>query len=258
MTLVAMMLSVSLGTQPAAATGEPSAAARKLVESAFEQRRVASMRTELTITLIEGSRQWVRSAELLVRRRTDIDDDQVFRFTAPAELAGSAVLTAEHQQGDDDQWVYLPSYHTVRRIPAANRGDAYLGTDFFYEDVLDPRWEEYAFRELRREVVAGKTCVVVEAVPTSGARSSAYARTLYWVDPELKVVVRQDFFDKGGKLLKRLTHSNLRRYGRYLLWDEVAMENLQSSHKTIMKIQRRSVDVALPADTFTQRALKRG
>jgi hypothetical protein len=256
---LALLLWAMLGAKPAAPAEADPAAARKLVEAAYDQRRVVTMRTEMTMTLVDGAREWIRSAQQLVKRRTEIDDDQLFLFTAPAELAGSAVLTRERREGEDDQWVYVPAYHTVRRIPAANRGDAYLGTDFFYEDVLDPRWDEYAFREIAREVVGPYACVLIEAVPSAAARShTAYSRTVYWVDPQRLLIVRQDYWDHSGKLLKRLQHSELRTYVRYRLWDHTVMENLQTRHKTTIVVRRREVDVPLPDDVFTQKALKRG
>jgi hypothetical protein len=39
-----------------------------------------------------------------------------------------------HGRGDD-RWLYLPATRKVRRIPASDRGDYFLGTDFTYEDI---------------------------------------------------------------------------------------------------------------------------
>lgn len=236
------------------------AAARQLVESAYEQRRTKSMKVEMTMRLVDKQREWVRSALLFSKQQNNIDDNQLFKFTAPADLAGSSVLTREQHTGEDDQWVYVPAYHTVRRIPAANRADAYLGTDYFYEDVLDPHWDDYSFQRLGEEKVGEFNCVRIEGTPTAPKlkSSSAYSKTTYWIEPQRKIIVKQEYLDKSGRLLKRLTNSQLKVYGTYHLWDHSVIENLQTNHKTVTEILKREVDVPVDDEVFTQKALKRG
>jgi hypothetical protein len=237
-----------------------TATARAVVEAAYDQRRTQAMKAEMSMVLVDSGREWRRSALLFIKRINTVDDVQLFKFIAPADLAGSAVLTREQHKNDDDQWVYVPAYHTVRRIPAANRGDAYLGTDFFYEDVLDPRWNDYAFREVGRKKLDGFDCVAIESVPTSARlkASTAYSKSVFWVETKRSIIVQQEFYDKSGKLLKRLKNSSLKQYGKYLLWDQTAMENVQTHHKTLTKVTRRQVDISLPEDIFTPKSLKRG
>nr|AEH26486.1 hypothetical protein [uncultured Acidobacteria bacterium A3] len=232
---------------------------RSLVETAYEQKRVPRMRTEIRMTIVDGGRQWQRTATLEAKQGKTGTQVQRFTFRTPADLAGSSVLTEEEGGGDPAQWVYIPAYHTVRRIAASQRGEAYLGTDYFYEDVLDRRWNDYAYKDLGRDTVDGVSVTRVEAAPASeeARRASPYSRTIYFVDPARKVVVREEYFDAAGKLLKRLTNATLGHYGRYQLWDEATMENVQTGHQTISKVTKREVDVAIPDDTFTVRALKR-
>lgn len=233
--------------------------AKQLVSAAYAQRRPASMQSEMTMQLVDGDRTWTREALLYLKQRNAAEDDQLFKFTAPPELRGSAVLSREHSEGEDDQWVYVPAYHTVRRIAGGSRGEAYLGTDFSYEDVLTPRWDEHRYRMIGKERVDPYDCVQVESTPmTERAKSdTAYSRIVYWIEPRLSVIVQQEHRDKQGKLLKRLRNSRLTRYGKYAFWDYSVMENVQSGHRTITTIRRRSVDAALSDDLFTQRSLKR-
>ncbi len=257
--LAALFMPFSSQAQPAPKAESPGAG-RQLLEDAYHQRRSISMRTEMKMTLVEGSRTWERTAVLFSKRQNEVDDFQLIRFTAPPEMSGSSVLTREQHSSDDAQWVYVPAYHTVRRIPPSNRGDAYLGTDYFYEDVLDPRWDEYSYKLLGEAKVDDMECTQVETTPTSDKllKSTAYSRTVYCVEPKLKVIVQQEFYDKSGKLLKRLVNSKLKQYGPYQLWDYSVMENVQTKHKTITEILKREVDGDLDDNLFTQKALKRG
>ena len=231
---------------------------RALVEAAYDQKRVPAMRTEIRMVIVDGGREWQRTATIESRQGPNGTQSQRFTFRAPADLAGSTVLTVEEGANDPAQWAYIPAYHTARRISASQRGEAYLGTDYFYYDVLDRRWDDYAYKDLGSETLDGVTTTKVEATPVASLLARVpYSRTVYFVDPSRNVVVREDHFDKQGRLLKRLTNAAAVRYARYLLWDQTTMENLQTGHKTISTITRREVDAAIPDDVFTVRGLRR-
>lgn len=247
-----------------AATGGHHAAAaapapRQLVEAAYAQERVPTMRIEIRMTIVDGARQWQRTATLESKQGQIGTQVERFTFRSPADLDGSSVLTQEQGGGDPAQWVYIPAYHTARRIAVSQRGEAYLGTDYFYEDVLDRRWDDYRYQDLGSETVDGVNVTRVEAVPVSDAvkRISPYSRTVYFVDAARQVVLREEYYDRASKLVKRLTKEAIKRYGRYLLADEATMENLQTGHKTVSRITKREVNADIPDDTFTVRALKR-
>jgi len=234
-------------------------APRHLVEAAYEQERVPTMRIEIRMTIVDGSRQWQRTATLESKQGPIGTQVERFTFRSPADLDGSSVLTQEQGGGDPAQWVYIPAYHTARRIAVSQRGEAYLGTDYFYEDVLDRRWDDYRYQDLGSETVDGASVTKVEATPVSDAvkRISPYSRTVYFVDAARQVVLREEYYDRAGKLVKRLTKEALKRYGRFLLADAATMENLQTGHKTVSRITKREVNADIPDDTFTVRALKR-
>jgi hypothetical protein len=232
---------------------------RELVETAYEQERVPTMRIEIAMTIVDGSRQWQRTATLESKKGSIGTQVQRFTFRSPADLDGSSVLTQEQDGGDPAQWVYIPAYHTARRIAASQRGEAYLGTDYFYEDVLDRQWDRYRYQSLGSETVDGRAVAKVEAVPTSDAlkRTSPYSRIVYFIDGARKVVLREEYYDLSGKLVKRLANGSIKAYGRYLLSDEALMENLQTGHRTISRVTRRDVDAGIADEVFTVRALKR-
>jgi hypothetical protein len=61
------------------------------------------------------------------------------RFTYLAPKSVKEVTFLSHDRLDptqsDDRWLFLPATRKVRRIPASDRGDYFLGTDFTYEDI---------------------------------------------------------------------------------------------------------------------------
>jgi hypothetical protein len=258
--LVVATLAVAVAAPgPVGRSAAQALTGRALVEAAYEQERVPTMQTAIEMTIVDGAREWKRTASHVARQGRTGTQVQRFTFRSPADLAGSSVLTQEEGGGEPAQWVYIPAYHTARRIAASQRGEAYLGTDYFYEDILDRRWAEYEYKDLGSETVDGVSVSRIEAAPATEQlkRTSPYSRTVFFVDPARRVIVREEYYDRGGKLLKRLTNATLRKHGKYLLWDDVTMENVQTGHKTVSKVTMREVDISIPDETFTVRALKR-
>ena len=59
------------------------------------------------------------------------------RFTSPAAIKGTAFLTWEYEDRDDDQFLYLPALRRVRRIVARQKKNRFVNTDYTYEDMQD-------------------------------------------------------------------------------------------------------------------------
>ena len=47
-----------------------------------------------------------------------IHSSRLTRFLSPANISGTAVLSVENSDREDDVWVYLPALHKVRRLAA--------------------------------------------------------------------------------------------------------------------------------------------
>jgi hypothetical protein len=189
-----------------------------------------------------------------------VDEMRLIRFHSPPDFRGSSVLTIEHPERDHDQWVYLPAYHTTRRIASANRSDRYLGTDFLYEDIMRTKIEEHRYRLRGAEVYDGVRCLVVEAVPVAETlrRDTAYSMRVSWVDPARDMILAVNYYDLDGRFVKRLTVTNIERVSGTYRGQEVRVEDLDRRHVTIVKYHGRKIGTGIPERDFTERALKRG
>ena len=189
-----------------------------------------------------------------------LDKMRLIRFHTPGDIQGSGVLTIEHSNRDNDQWLYLPAYHTTRRIAPTNRGDRYMGTDFLYEDIMREKIEEYRYRTSGEGVLGTIHCVVLEAVPTAEqlARETAYSQKLLWVDPARDVILRVDYHDHDGRLFKRFTVLEIERLANKHRWRAVRMEDFVRRHTTVVKYHDRKIGEGVPERYFTERYLKRG
>ena len=218
---------------------------------------------QFTMALIDDTGRVRRRTGVVYTRLVQpgsIDQMRLIRFQSPADIKGSGVLTIEHPDRDNDQWLYLPAYHTTRRIAPANRGDRYMGTDFLYEDIMREKIEEYRYRASGEAELRGVSCVVLEAVPAAPqlVRETAYSRKLLWIDPARDLVLRVDYYDRAGQLLKRfIVEASEQVAGRHRP-SAVRMDDFLRRHATVMHYHERKIGTGIPESYFTERYLKRG
>lgn len=189
----------------------------------------------------------------------------VLFYLSPANIRNTAFLIWDYDQSDkaDDQWLYLPALRKVRRISSSDRGDYFLGTDFTYEDIkldgkLEPR--DYNFILHEEEVLNGLSTIKLEAVPKSieVAKELGYGRTLIWVDTANWVMMKTEFYDNKGDLLKTLIVDDVRPVGNVITRHKLNLVNHKTGHKTLFVFSDVDYTTEVKDSWFSQRALSRG
>ena len=190
-----------------------------------------------------------------------IHNRRVVRFTGPADIAGTSVLTIENQGSDDDIWVYLPALKKVRRLPASSRKDAFVGTDFSYGDVLGHPVAEWTHRLLRNEVLNGVATRVIESTPrdASVAAATGYGRRLSWLRTADNVLLKTEYLDTAGMLTKVYVAEDVRLVDptnrRFQAMRQV-MRNLTTGHSTTIEYSSFRTDQPVQASQFQPRSLE--
>jgi hypothetical protein len=189
----------------------------------------------------------------------------VLFYQKPKNVAGTAFLTFDYPEPDreDDQWLYLPALRKVRRISASDRGDYFLGTDFTYEDMKKQgkvTLADYRFKTIGVDTVDAHRCYVVEGTPVSAAiaKELGYGRLLLYVDPDIWMPRKAEFWDVKKKPLKTVYTRQIEEVDG--IWTATHFEgvNHKTGHRTIFRTS--DVDYQTPVldDVFTERALRRG
>jgi len=256
------VVAVAVGLAPCLAGGQTPDAV-ELIRRAQRQDTAPDEQVQFSMQLIDTSGRIRERTGTIYERQIaprSLDEMRLIRYHSPADIKGSGVLTIEHSDRENDQWLYLPAYHAARRIAPANRGDRYMGTDFLYEDIMREKIEEYRYRTVGEDTLGGVRCVVVESVPVAEqlARETAYSKKTMWIDPARDLVLRVDYHDREGRLFKRLTVTEVEKEAGRHRWRSVRMEDFVRQHTTVMKYHDRKIGAGVPERYFTERYLKRG
>jgi hypothetical protein len=180
----------------------------------------------------------------------------MIRFTDPADIEGTGLLTQDAADGTSNQWIYLPAMQRVRRVDANRKGGRFVNSDYYYEDLRDRKPSMDQHKVLGRERVGKVDCEVLESIPVE-ASNSVYLRRLSWIDPVSLLPMRVDFFEKDmEKPTKRLLVERWEQVRGYWTVMDSTMSDLGSGHQTRLTVNRILYDRGLPARLFSSKALE--
>jgi outer membrane lipoprotein-sorting protein len=260
-TLSVILIGAMLSLLAFSATSE-ELTGREIMEKSEDQNKGKDEYNKTSMRLI-NKRGQERNREVEYFMKTDKDDnDKVFmRFIEPADVKGVALLTIEHTDRDDDQWLYLPALRKVRRISSSDQGDNFMGTDFTYEDIRAEKLEHHDYDLQGSEVIEGHECYVIVAVPSTEKQKSesSYSKRKIWMRKDVLLMILVEYYDKKGELLKIGVRRDIVEAAPNLFRPNfMEMKNLKTGHTTQITFGEREIDKGIPDRIFTERELQRG
>lgn len=252
------------GADAHAAEPNDESSAKALMQRNLSASKVADaiFNTQIELTNSQGDKRLRRTDGWSKLQSNGHDNMRLTRFTEPADVKGTGVLLIEHQNADDDMWVWLPALKKVRRLAASNKRDGFLGTDLSYGDVIGHRVEDWLHRVVREEKLGDADCVLVESLPRDPVTrsNSGYAKRWSWVRKDNAMTVRGEFWDEAGQPLKTLSASDIRRVdGGRDKWQAMRIEarNVQTGHSTVVLVTQYKANQNVSDQMFTPRELSR-
>ena len=130
-----------------------------------------------------------------------------------------------------------------------------MGSDLSYEDMSSRELNENDYSRLNDDVVEGKECYVIEIVPRKEAKSS-YSKHVSWIEKSTLVGVKEESYDKRGKLKKR-KEFKFQKLKNYYVIERVFVEDVQKKHTTDVTFSDLQVDSGIDQNLFQEKNLKR-
>jgi len=245
---------VLLSWLPAAALGdaEGDALAKKLYERPDGRDSAAH-----TLMILEEKGRKPRQRTLYTYR-VDNDDGgtwSLIRFTEPADIDGTGLLTQDQPGDESSQWIYLPALDRTRRISSSRKGGRFVGSDIFYEDLRKRAVENDQHRILGNGKVGKIPTIILESIPVDPG-NSVYSKRISWVHANSLIPLQVDFYTAdGGKPSKHLKVNKLQKIQGYWTVLDSTMHDLDSGHQTRMVIQSIKYDQKLPSSLFSRQTL---
>ena len=230
----------------------------KIIENVYNRDTGEDQTADLTMSLINSrGDERVREIKQYLKDFGKMEKKIMF-FVAPADVYNTSFMNWSYDEDgkDDDQWIYLPALKRVKRISSDSKSDYFMGSDFTYDDLGDRQPTADTHKLLREEEIEGEMCYVVESIPKE--EEYMYAKTITWIIKDKWIGKKKEFYDEDDDHLKTLTVNESELIKDYLIITLSTMHNIQSDHKTIMKLENVKVDIGISDRKFTERMMKRG
>lgn len=179
----------------------------------------------------------------------------LMRFSLPADVKDTGLLTLDHPGDDSDQWIYLPALDRVRLISSKRKGGRFVGSDFTYEDLRDREPDMDRHQLDGTEKVGGLECIRLVSIPVD-PDNSIYSKRISCIHDQTLTPLKVDLYKKGSKKpIKRMMARKLKKIQGYWTVLESTMYDLKSGSQTQLATKKIKYDIGITKDLFSKRAL---
>lgn len=177
------------------------------------------------------------------------------RFTEPADINGTGLLTLDMPGGENNQWIYLPALDRARRISSSRKGGRFVGSDIVYEDLSKRDVEKDQHRLLGDGKVGKITTTRLESTPID-PDDSVYSKRVSWVHMNTLIPLQTDYYTTGNENpVKRLKVKKIKKIQGFWTVLDSTVYDLKSGHQTRIVTQAIKYDQQLPDSLFSRQSL---
>lgn len=147
---------------------------------------------------------------------------------APESLAGMRFLFLQPLKGENQQYMKPTFSRTSVRVTGEIRQRPFLASAFYVSDLVEPVIDDYTYRFVGEEELLGRTCKLVEATPKK-PDNAVYSKSILALDPKDLLILKRQFFDANGKLLKVWTVEEVQQVDGTWTLAKQKMTNVQDN-----------------------------
>ena len=228
-------------------------AAKELVQKAVEALPSVPFVAKITLTTSNGPRY----LELKQKKAADGARLGYLEVTGPEDLAGIRHLFIEPVDGaPPQQYLKLTASRSIVRVSADTREQPFLGSTFYIADLVEPPQAGYSYEFAGDVELLGRYCKLVEGTPKD-PENEPYGKIVAAIDPKENLVLRRQFYDDSGKLLKTWQVEKLVKVQG--IWTPLVqdMHNVQENVESRLELTEITYNVEIPDEVFRPDYLKR-
>lgn len=258
--LLALFLTPAFGQRPAPGAETPEWVARQI----DERNTGRDSRLEMTMRIFDRQgRARERSLVLTsLRASGDRGDRVLVRFLSPGDIKGTGLLVWEHEDAEDERFLYLPALGRVRRIAGSEKQESFVGSDLSYEDIGGRDLAEYAYAFVQRDASwtapDGRSHPAWQLEAKARDLQAAYPRSVSLVRKDNFVVVAADIFNRRNEREKRYEVRRLELVDQVWTAMDVLMTNDRQKTRTELTAKSARYNLGLADADFSRRALEQG
>lgn len=188
-------------------------------------------------------------------------DRVLIRFTYPNDIKGTAFLMLEHPDGPDERFLYLPALGRVRRIAGAEAQNAFVGSDFTYEDISGRRVDDYTYAMVEQNgtwtAPDSRRFPAYRIESRSRDAAARFPRVVSTVRKDNFVVVQADIYNRSDEHQKTYVVRRLENVQGIWTSTDIVMTNLTERTRTELTMTTTEYNVGLKESDVSRAELER-
>lgn len=251
-------LGLALSDGMAATNNAPVAAslrtARDVYQAVKDQYAGDTDKRMLTLVMTNKRGEVRRSSLIRYRRKDNGLWRTLLFYLDPADVRGTSTLTIELAGEDDLQRIYLPALKKNRRIPTADKGKSWAGTDFTFEDLQEREADDFEYSALESTTLDGHDCYHYFTIPKPDV-GSHYGKIESWIRKDILQPLEGRYYDKKGTLIKILKFKRQEQIQGIWTTLHLEMTSLLDHHKTDFMTDKIVFNAPMDDSLFTERGM---
>ena len=202
-----------------------------------------------------------RTLQLLALRGVKGTGDRTLvRFLYPNDIKNTGLLVWEHENADDERFLYLPALGRVRRIAGEEKQESFAGSDLSYEDIggRDVADYTYSFANDNATWTAPDGARLPAWALESRARDAAaqFPRSVSLVLKDRFIVVHADSYNRRNERAKVFDVRRLERVDNIWTVLDLVVVNERQHTRTELVTSAIRYNVGLTENDFSRRQLE--
>ncbi|MCE3010746.1 MAG: outer membrane lipoprotein-sorting protein, partial [Proteobacteria bacterium] len=202
-------------------------------------------RVEMIITEKNGE---VKTRKLEIKTSRKNGFSVIAKIHSPADVRGMGFL-GQIKEGEEAQWIYLPSSGQVRRVVTGKSKSGLLGSEISPEDL-----NSQAIKSASSMMIDSKGKYwVIQVTPQKG--TSEYSKVISYIDKTHYTPMKVEYF-VGKKRKKTVEFKRYKKLGSIFRAQIINVKNHLNGRKTDLKLTNIQVNKGLGPELFSPSALK--
>ena len=202
-----------------------------------------------------------RTMQLLALRGARGSGDRTLvRFLYPNDIKNTGLLVWEHEDADDERFLYLPALGRVRRIAGEEKQESFVGSDLSYEDIGGRDVADYtsAFANENATWTAPDGARLPAWALESRAKDTAaeFPRSVSVVLKDRSIVVHADIYNRRNERAKVFDVRRLERVDNIWTVLDLVVVNERQNTRTELTTSSIRYNVGLTENDFSRRQLE--
>ena len=216
---------------------------RELIRAAMEHWRGITSYSEMTMVIHRSD--WERSFSM--QAWTEGDKLSLVRVTEPKRDAGNGTLVK-----DQSMWTFSPRINRILKVPSSMMNQSWMGSDFSNKDISKSTdiIDQYDHRLLKTEEIDGHLLYTIESIPHEEA-AVVWGKEIAVIRDDF-VLLRQEFWDQDGILVKQMEATELKRMDDRVIASRMRMRKIENPGEwTEMAVDAIDFDIDIADNLFT-------